>query len=299
MGRFVKNQRLHTFDELGVRAPIEVLLGLIRAFVGPLRAVVDALVGEIEEGVVKRNLDFFNLPTVMLRGTVSSESHPFLCGHDGRTFYPFAISIADMAERSMSRADAIETALEQPGRRGVLELLALKRSAAPTPSRFMPPGGLPPLTDAEVAHADLPMGVRTDLRRDGDLLRQVDPFGRLTPAEATVLRTFMDPRHVAEGEVIISQGADGDALFVVEEGEAEVLTTGGDGTPRSLGRLGPGSCFGEIAIVLGVVRTATVVARSPMTVLELSADSYRRYLGTIEDVDAGFVTSAVNRLARG
>ena len=298
IGRFVKNQQLHTFDELGVRAPVEVLLALVRALTGPLRHQVDALVGEFEEGVVKRNLDFFDIPTVMIRGTVSYEAPSVLCGHAGRTFFPFALSVADVAAHSMARADAIEQALALPGKRGVHGLFALKRSSAPPRSRFEPPGGLPPLAEIEVAHADLDMDARWQMRSEGERLRLADPFDLLTPAEATVLRRFMVSRRMEDGDVIVRAGDRGDALFVIEEGEAEALVSGRDGTVQSLGRLGPGTCFGEIAIVLGVRRTASVVARTSMSVLELSADAYRRYLATIDPVELGFVTSAVNRLAR-
>ena len=156
IGRFVKSQGLHGRDELGVRAPVEVLLALIRGILGPLRSQVDALVGEVEEGVVKRNLDFFNVPTVLVRGTVSYEAPSWFIGHAGRTFYPFALSVPDVGARSLPRVDAIENALALPGRKAVLELLALKRTAAPPRSRLEPPEGLPPVACAEVPHANVP-----------------------------------------------------------------------------------------------------------------------------------------------
>ena len=221
IGRFVKNQRLQSRDELGVRAPVEVLLALIRGILGPLRSQVDALVGEVEEGVVKRNLDYFDVPTVLIRGTVSYEAPSWFIGHTGRTFYPFALSVPDVAARSLTRVDAVEQALALPGREAVLELLALRRTAAPPPSRLEPRGGLPPLASAEVPHADMPLSARRRLRRRGELLRTVAPFMRLTTAEATVLRTFMTTRRHHEGDVIIRRGDPGDAVFVIEEGEAE------------------------------------------------------------------------------
>jgi hypothetical protein len=298
IGRFVKSHGLHGRDELGVRAPVEVLLALIRGILGPLRPQVDALVGEVEEGVVKRNLDFFDVPTVLIRGTVSCEAPSWFVGHSGRTFYPFALSVPDVGACSLARVDAIERALELPGRRAVLGLLALRRTAAPPRSRLEPPEGLPPLATAEVPHADVDMPARRQMRDLGELLRKVSPFDGLTSAEATVLRTFMTPRRHREGEVIIRKGEPGSALFVVEEGEAEVLAAGREGRQASLGRVGPGSCFGEIALALGVSRSATVVARSPMALLELSADDYRRYVTTIDNLDRRFLTLAVNRLAK-
>jgi hypothetical protein len=298
IGRFVKTQRLHSRDELGIRAPIEVLLALIRGILGPLRSQVDALVGEVEEGVVKRNLDFFNIPTVLIRGTVSYEAPSWFIGHRGRTFYPFALSVADVAAHSLPRVDTIEHALALPGRKAVRELLALKRTETPQSSTLEPPEGLPPLTAAEVPHATMAEPARRRPRRRGELLLNVAPFDRLTTAEATVLGTFMATCRHQEGDVIVRRGEHGQALYVIEAGEAEVLAHGGDGGRSSVARLGPGSCFGEIALALGVSRSATVVARTPLTILRLSADDYRRYLSTIGDLDRGFLTLAVNRLAR-
>ncbi len=297
VGRFVKSQQLHRRDDFGVRGPIEVLLALIRGMLGPLRPRIDALVGEVEDDVVKRNLDFFNVPTVLVRGTVSYEAPSWFNGHTGRTFYPFALSIADVAARSVARVDAIERALELPGREAVRALLALKRTAAPPTSRLEPPGGLPPLATAVVPHANVAMPVRRTMRERGERLRSVVPFDRLTPSEATVLRTLMTSRLQREGDVIAREGERGNALFVIEHGEADAFATAPDGTQRSFGRLRPGSCFGEIALALGVSRSATVVARTSMRLLQLSAESYRRYLATIDDVDAGFLMLAVGRLA--
>ena len=241
---------------------------------GPLRSQVDALVGEVEEAVVKRNLDFFNVPTVLVRGTVSYEAPSWFIGHSSRTFYPFALSVPDVGRRSLPRVEAIERALALPGRKAVLELLALRRTAAPPSSRLEPPEGLPPLACAEVPHAHLPGPARRRMRRRGELLRKVAPFHRLTTAEATVLRTFMATRDHREGDVIIRNGEHAAALFVVEKGEAEILAPGGTEDNRASDG-SAGSCFGEIALALGVSRPATVIARTPMTLLELSADDYR------------------------
>lgn len=296
MGRYVKNQR-HMLDELGLRAPIEVCLAVFRTLVGPLRSRVDAVLTEVEEGVAKRNLDFFDIPTALIRGTVSYEGPSWLCGHQGRTFYPLAFSVADMVAHALPRAAAIERALARPGRDGVRELLALRRMSAPMRSRFEPPAGLPPLAQLRVPHADLPMPARAELRRRGELLRRVSPFGSLTNAEATVLRTLMSTSEPCEGEVIVRQGDRADALFVVEKGEAEAVATDGGGRRWSLGRLGAGSCFGEIALVLGMPHTAAVIARTPMRLLRLPADAYRRYLATIDEVESAFLIMAVDRLA--
>lgn len=54
LGRFVKNQRLSVLDELGARGPVEVGVALFRLLAGGLRLEVEAIVGDLEEGVARR-----------------------------------------------------------------------------------------------------------------------------------------------------------------------------------------------------------------------------------------------------
>ena len=88
---------------------------MIRTLLGPLQSRVDAILTEVEEGVAKRNLDFFAIPTALIRCTVAYEAPSWLCGHQGRTFYPVAISVADLVTHVLPRADAIVYRDEQMG----------------------------------------------------------------------------------------------------------------------------------------------------------------------------------------
>ena len=64
----------------------------------------------------------------------------------------------------------------------------------------------------------------------------------------------------------------GTAIYFIEQGEADVLTDGGEATEA----LGPGDTFGEIALILTGQRTATVVARTPMRLISLSGQDFER-----------------------
>ena len=68
----------------------------------------------------------------------------------------------------------------------------------------------------------------------------------------------------AEGEQLALEGDFGYALYAIESGTAEVSSEG-----RSLGSLGPGDVFGEIAVLASGRRTATVVATTPMRLIAL------------------------------
>ena len=68
-------------------------------------------------------------------------------------------------------------------------------------------------------------------------------------------------RKAAPNEVIIRQGDEADFFYVIDEGEVEVTQTAAGATAaRVLRRMGPGEVFGEIGLLSGVPRTATVTA---------------------------------------
>lgn len=69
----------------------------------------------------------------------------------------------------------------------------------------------------------------------------------------------------AAGEVIIQQGDEGSAMYLVMSGRVRVETQGARG-PVTLAELGRGACLGEVAVLTGGPRTATVIAIEPVQV---------------------------------
>jgi CRP-like cAMP-binding protein len=100
-------------------------------------------------------------------------------------------------------------------------------------------------------------------------------FRDLSPAELDVLLSKLQPLEAPTGEAIIRQGERGDRFYVVRSGAVEVERDG-----QTLARLGPGEAFGEIALMLDVPRTASVLAREPTRLLALEADDFRDVLAS-------------------
>jgi cAMP-dependent protein kinase regulator len=298
MGRFVKNQRLHTFDVLGARGPIEVGVALFRTLVGPLRLEVDAIIGDLEEGVAKQNLDFFHVPLVVLHGTVpyEPEASYFYPRYQFCTVYPFSILASDISSATLTRLDAVEQALELPGKQALVALIGLKKDIQTPRSTLEGPEGLAALTNADLPQRGVSMEMRRQLLDTGEQLRTTTLFRDLSVAEATVLGTFMERRVHQRGDVVVRQGDPGDALFLIESGEAEVRVDGSRGQSTQVATLGPGDFFGEIALVTGGERSANVMALSPMTVMYLSAEAYGRFLERSSDVGQQITQAAVTRM---
>lgn len=84
------------------------------------------------------------------------------------------------------------------------------------------------------------------------------------------------PRSFARGEVLVQEGEPADSLHLVESGRLAVKVTTQGGATTTLNVLGPGSYFGELALLDGQARrrTATVVALEPATTRILGASAF-------------------------
>ena len=95
-------------------------------------------------------------------------------------------------------------------------------------------------------------------------------------------------RVYAAGEQVIRQGANGDSLFVIMRGSVEVTAREGDKPVVKLAVLGPGDYFGEMSLMTGASRTATVTALEETLLLEVGKESFRAILsahpGLVEEL---------------
>ncbi len=82
-------------------------------------------------------------------------------------------------------------------------------------------------------------------------------------------------RAFVDGEIIIREGDVGDCMFVIQEGQAEVLIGSGAGEVR-LNVLGPGTFFGEMAVFEHDVRSATVRALGEARVITVDKRNFMR-----------------------
>ena len=109
-------------------------------------------------------------------------------------------------------------------------------------------------------------------------------FRDLSPGELDVLLSRFVPLSLAAGEVAIRQGEVGERFYVVRSGQVQVERDG-----QVLARLGSGEAFGEIALLLDVPRTATVIAEEPTELLALDATDFRdvlaHYLGRAGELE--------------
>jgi small-conductance mechanosensitive channel/CRP-like cAMP-binding protein len=120
-----------------------------------------------------------------------------------------------------------------------------------------------------------------------DALRQVSIFSALTDAERAELARTARWDVYGAGELVVRQHERGSSMYVVSRGEVVVTVEPGD---REVAVIGGGGFFGEMSLLTGEPRTATVRARSDAALLEITADAFRRMVladpDTVEQVAA-------------
>jgi CRP/FNR family transcriptional regulator, cyclic AMP receptor protein len=108
------------------------------------------------------------------------------------------------------------------------------------------------------------------------VLSQMPMFAGLTPPEREGLLLFMRERKLRPGEVLFNEGAQGDSLFIVLEGELSVtvrMLSPSGASQRELSRSTAGEMIGEMACLDPAPRAATIVARVSTVLAELDRSS--------------------------
>jgi CRP-like cAMP-binding protein len=125
-----------------------------------------------------------------------------------------------------------------------------------------------------------------------DLLRTVPLFSALDDKELTSLADEFNERRFSAGDSIALEGEGGLMFFVVESGEATVEVHG-----EEVGKLGPGSAFGEIALIDRRPRTATVTAQTELKTFGLPVFVFRPFVEARPQVAWKLLEAMADRLA--
>jgi CRP-like cAMP-binding protein len=94
-----------------------------------------------------------------------------------------------------------------------------------------------------------------------------------------------------ERETIVESGQPGGTFYVILEGEAKVVRGG-----RTIDRMGPGDFFGEISLLDGGPRTASVVADTPVAAIRIFKRSFDKVVSQEPGVASKILTVVARRL---
>ena len=123
------------------------------------------------------------------------------------------------------------------------------------------------------------------------MLKKVPLFAGLDDRELGEIAGQMRERRFSEGDTVTQEGAGGAGFFVVEDGTADVTV---DGAAR--GSIGPGDYFGEIALLTGSDRTATIKATSDMVCWGMTPWDFRPLVESNSAIAWKLLTAMADKL---
>lgn len=123
-------------------------------------------------------------------------------------------------------------------------------------------------------------------------LAGIEFFSELSKQERRRVDSLMTPVRIEEGRVLTREGSQGREFLIISEGSATVSRRGQD-----VARLGPGDFFGELSLVAGIPRTATVTADTEMVVSALNRREFAAMLDESPALAKKILVGAVRRLA--
>ncbi len=122
-------------------------------------------------------------------------------------------------------------------------------------------------------------------------LQRVPLLAECSRRQLRAVARIADLRDVAAGEVVTRAGDPGDEFFVIIDGRARAEVS-----PRKRRRLVPGDFFGEMSLLDGQPRSATIVAETPMRLLVVPRREFSRVLSEVPDLMRGLLAVLSRRL---
>ncbi len=124
-------------------------------------------------------------------------------------------------------------------------------------------------------HLDAPAPITTDPAAAATALRRVSIFASLDDSAIRELAGSARSSVYALGEAVVRQGDPGASMFVIVRGGV-VVSVETDG--REVARLGEGEFFGEMSLLTGASRNATIRATSDLELLEITVEAFRTFV---------------------
>lgn len=138
---------------------------------------------------------------------------------------------------------------------------------------------------------DVRQTVRMATNTTIEALSKIDLFSELTKKELTKIDRLMTPVDVKAGAEFIKAGTPGREAFIIVEGTASVWRKG-----QLVASVGPGALMGEMALLAGTPRVATVRAETPMTLEVLNKREFVSLIDESPGLARKLLTTTIKRI---
>ncbi|MFN2115007.1 MAG: Crp/Fnr family transcriptional regulator, partial [Anaerolineae bacterium] len=113
------------------------------------------------------------------------------------------------------------------------------------------------------------------MAHDISILRRCQLFAGLPDEHLETILSRAQQRAYDKDSTVFEEGDPGNTLYVVDHGAVAIRTTSPTGKPTTLAILGEGDAFGELALLDGARRSATVTAEAPTTMIVIYRDDFQ------------------------
>ena len=128
------------------------------------------------------------------------------------------------------------------------------------------------------------------------LLAEIPLFSTMDDEERRELRAIMRERSFQPGQVVMTADERAGTFYIIEQGEMEVWLTDTDGKKVVLEVLGPGKVFGELSLLSGETRSASVTTSGELVTLELGREAFFDFLRRRPDTSIDLLVELGQRL---
>lgn len=128
------------------------------------------------------------------------------------------------------------------------------------------------------------------------LLEEIPLFAKMTDKDREEICALLTERIFQPGQIIMQADMSEANFYIIEQGEVEVWLTDAEGKKVILEELGPGKFFGELSMLSGETRSATVTSQEQVITLELNRNEFFTFLRQHPDAALDILSELGNRL---
>jgi CRP/FNR family cyclic AMP-dependent transcriptional regulator len=133
------------------------------------------------------------------------------------------------------------------------------------------------------------------LQQEFEVLRRVPFFAEIEPAKLKLLAFMSERAGFDDGKVLFRQGDPGDAAYLIIDGQVEIVLEGPAG-PVTVATLGANEIVGDMAILTGAPRAATVRAKGRLVVLRIAKDPFMRMVREFPNMAVSIMQELAHRV---
>ena len=131
--------------------------------------------------------------------------------------------------------------------------------------------------------------IMTENNEKKSRLSETEVFKSLPEEQLAAIAKVVQDKVVPANTIIYRQGDPGDSFYIIHSGKIRVFLSGEEGVETELNQLGPGDCFGELALLRDEPRSADIEALEETHLFVLTNEEFERVLRDHPDVFKSFI----------